>query len=149
VLPKEIVGAIANEGGIDGKLIGQINLFDEYSTVELPAALPADLMDILRRTRVRQVPLRIRLAEVGEGDAHRPPRPKSPWSDKGEKPAFEGDRPRRAASADFSSKPPYRGDKNPAPHSHSHSPHAHTERKAPGKSYGGKPPAKSYSKTKK
>jgi ATP-dependent RNA helicase DeaD len=149
VLPKEIVGAIANEGGIDGKLIGQINLFDEYSTVELPAALPADLMDILRRTRVRQVPLRIRLAEVGEGDAHRPPRPKSPWSDRGEKPAFDGDRPRRAASADFSSKPPYRGDKKPAPHGHSHSPHAHTERKAPGKSYGGKPPAKSYSKTKK
>jgi len=45
-LPKEIVGAIANEGGIDGKLIGQINLFDDYSTVELPE-LPADILDIL------------------------------------------------------------------------------------------------------
>ncbi|HTZ00036.1 MAG TPA: DEAD/DEAH box helicase, partial [Rhodocyclaceae bacterium] len=29
--PKEIVGAIANEGGIDGKYIGQIHLFDDYS----------------------------------------------------------------------------------------------------------------------
>ncbi|MBU0750748.1 MAG: DEAD/DEAH box helicase [Gammaproteobacteria bacterium] len=121
VLPKEIVGAIANEGGIEGKLIGQINLFDDYSTVELPANLPGDLMDILSRTRVRQVPLRIRLAEAGEGDSHRPPRPPrpaSPWADKserGEKPAFS-DRPRRSASADFSSKPPYRGDKKPAPH---------------------------------
>jgi hypothetical protein len=28
-LSKEIVGTIANEGGIDGKLIGQINLFDD------------------------------------------------------------------------------------------------------------------------
>ncbi|WP_121240835.1 DEAD/DEAH box helicase [Sulfurisoma sediminicola] len=149
VLPKEIVGAIANEGGIDGKLIGQINLFDDYSTVELPSALPPDLMDILRRTRVRQVPLRIRLAEAGEGDAHRPPRPKSPWSDKGEggekRPPYGGDRPRQ----EWSAKPPYRSDKKPAPHGHSHSPHAHTERKAPGKGYGGKPPAKSYAKSKK
>lgn len=66
-LPKEIVGAIANEGGIDGKLIGQINLFDDYSTVELPE-LPADILDVLRRTRVRQAPLKIRPAAPGEGD---------------------------------------------------------------------------------
>jgi ATP-dependent RNA helicase DeaD len=148
VLPKEIVGAIANEGGIDGKFIGQINLFDDYSTVELPAGLPHDILDVLKRTRVRQVPLKIRLAEAGEGDAHRPPRPKSPWSDKGEraeKPPYAGDRPRQ----EWSAKPPFRGDKKPAPHARSHSPHAHTERKAPGKSFGGKPPGKSYAKAKK
>ncbi|MDR2688212.1 MAG: DEAD/DEAH box helicase, partial [Azoarcus sp.] len=34
--PKEIVGAIANEGGIEGRYIGQIDLFDDFSTVELP-----------------------------------------------------------------------------------------------------------------
>jgi ATP-dependent RNA helicase DeaD len=90
VLPKEIVGAIANEGGIDGRLIGQINLFDDYSTVELPE-LPADILDILKRTRVRQVPIRIRPVAAGEG----------------EKPAFkrrppeaDGDRPRRPREAD-------------------------------------------------
>ncbi len=66
VLPKEIVGAIANEGGIDGRLIGQINLFDDYSTVELPA-LPADVLATLKRTRVRQLPLKIRPAQAGEG----------------------------------------------------------------------------------
>jgi len=65
-MPKEIVGAIANEGGIDGRLIGQINLFDDYSTVELPE-LPADVLDILRRTRVKQVPLKIREASPGDG----------------------------------------------------------------------------------
>jgi ATP-dependent RNA helicase DeaD len=85
-LPKEIVGAIANEGGIDGKLIGQINLFDDYSTVELPE-LPADILDVLKRTRVRQVPLKIRVAAVGEGD----------------KPRF--DKGRRPTGADFSRKP--------------------------------------------
>ncbi len=75
-LPKEIVGAIANEGGIDGKLIGQINLFDDYSTVELPE-LPPELLDVLKRTRVKQVPLKIRPAQPGEGEkprlARRPP----------------------------------------------------------------------------
>jgi ATP-dependent RNA helicase DeaD len=91
-LPKEIVGAIANEGGIDGKLIGQINLFDDYSTVELPE-LPADTLAVLKRTRVRQVPLQIRPAEPGEGD----------------KPKFGGARGgagtgRRPASADFSAR---------------------------------------------
>jgi ATP-dependent RNA helicase DeaD len=85
-LPKEIVGAIANEGGIDGRLIGQINLFDDYSTVELPE-LPADILDTLKRTRVRQVPLKIRLAAAGEG----------------EKPKF--DKGRRSAGADFARKP--------------------------------------------
>lgn len=69
-LPKEIVGAIANEGGIDGKLIGQINLFDDYSTVELPE-LPADLLVTLKRTRVRQLPLKIRAAKPGEGEQPR------------------------------------------------------------------------------
>jgi ATP-dependent RNA helicase DeaD len=69
-LPKEIVGAIANEGGIDGKLIGQINLFDDYSTVELPE-LPADLLATLKRTRVRQLPLKMRPAAPGEGDKPR------------------------------------------------------------------------------
>ena len=58
--PKEIVGAIANEGGIEGKFIGQIHLFNDFSTVELPADLPDDLLATLRRTRVRQCQLNIR-----------------------------------------------------------------------------------------
>lgn len=65
VTPKEIVGAIANEGGIDGRLIGQIDLFGEFSTVELPE-LPDPLVQILKRTRVRQRPLNIRPLEDGE-----------------------------------------------------------------------------------
>jgi ATP-dependent RNA helicase DeaD len=93
-LPKEIVGAIANEGGIDGKLIGQINLFDDYSTVELPE-LPAEVLEVLKRTRVRQFALKIRHAVPGEGD----------------KPAFAK---RRPANSDYAKKPAPRGDRKPA-----------------------------------
>ncbi|MDP2109043.1 MAG: DbpA RNA binding domain-containing protein, partial [Rhodocyclaceae bacterium] len=126
-LPKEIVGAIANEGGIDGKLIGQINLFDDYSTVELPE-LPAEVFEILQRTRVRQLPLKIRVAAVGEGESRSRPPAKPRW-EKDREPAREprerrpasadfSARPRRdvkeSASADPSSKPPYRSEKKPA-----------------------------------
>jgi ATP-dependent RNA helicase DeaD len=81
VLPKEIVGAIANEAGIAGKDIGQINLFDDYSSVELPANLSNDLMDILRRIRVRQFALKTRVMEPGEFVDTRPPRRAPPTRD--------------------------------------------------------------------
>lgn len=71
--PKEIVGAIANEGGIEGKYIGQIHLFDDYSTVELPASLPGELLGLLKRTRVRQCSLNIRPLTEAEANAQ-PPR---------------------------------------------------------------------------
>ena len=77
--PKEIVGAIANEGGIEGRFIGQIHLFDEFSTVELPANLPEDLLATLKRTRVRQMPLSIRELSAAEAatvpERRRPARP--------------------------------------------------------------------------
>jgi ATP-dependent RNA helicase DeaD len=88
VLPKEIVGAIANEAGIAGKDIGQINLFEDYSSVELPANLSDDLMDILRRIRVRQFALKTRVMEAGEFVDTRPPRRAPPARD-GKKPDWK------------------------------------------------------------
>ncbi|WP_374483414.1 DEAD/DEAH box helicase [Zoogloea sp.] len=69
--PKDIVGAIANEAGIESRFIGQINLFEDYSTVELPADLPNEVIQILRRARVRQQPLNIRLASPEEASRER------------------------------------------------------------------------------
>ncbi|MDQ7989421.1 MAG: DEAD/DEAH box helicase [Candidatus Dactylopiibacterium sp.] len=78
VMPKEIVGAIANEGGIDGRLIGQIDLFDTFSTVELPA-LPEPLLGVLKRTRVRGQAINIRpLAEGERYERSRPARDDRP-----------------------------------------------------------------------
>jgi ATP-dependent RNA helicase DeaD len=92
--PKEIVGAIANEGGIDGRFIGQIHLFDDYSTVELPARLPNEILTTLQRTRVKQKPLNIR--PLGETEAQAtlerraPPKHRGDSSDK--RPAFRNDK---------------------------------------------------------
>jgi ATP-dependent RNA helicase DeaD len=90
--PKDIVGAIANEAGIESRFIGQINLFEDYSTVELPADLPNDVLQILRRARVRQQLLNIRLASPEEASRERGGRgapPKKPFRKEGgfDKPA--------------------------------------------------------------
>ncbi|MCA9733384.1 DEAD/DEAH box helicase [candidate division KSB1 bacterium] len=52
VKPGNIVGAIANEAGIDAEFIGRIDIFDDYSTVDLPEGLPRQLVKILQKTRV-------------------------------------------------------------------------------------------------
>jgi ATP-dependent RNA helicase DeaD len=57
---KDIVGAIANEAGIESRFIGRIALYDESSTVELPAGMPGEAANALKRTRVRGVPINLR-----------------------------------------------------------------------------------------
>lgn len=62
ITPREIVGAIANEGGISGRMIGQINLFDDHSTVELPADLPSSVLSTLSRVRIGPKVLNLKLS---------------------------------------------------------------------------------------
>ena len=52
VKPGNIVGAIANEAGIDGKHIARIRIEEDYSTVELPAGMPKELIQDLKKVRV-------------------------------------------------------------------------------------------------
>lgn len=52
VKPGQIVGAIANEANIESKFIGEISIFDTFSTVDLPDGMPRETMDILARARV-------------------------------------------------------------------------------------------------
>lgn len=59
VKPGNIVGAIANETGIDGDHIARIKIEENYSTVELPAGMPKDLFQALKRVRVAGKPLNI------------------------------------------------------------------------------------------
>jgi ATP-dependent RNA helicase DeaD len=49
VTPGNIVGAIANEGDLDSKHIGRIELYDSYSTVDLPAGMPREVLSILKK----------------------------------------------------------------------------------------------------
>ena len=60
VKPGNIVGAIANEAELESKYIGEIEIRDGYSTVDLPADMPKQVMSILKKTRVVGRPLSIR-----------------------------------------------------------------------------------------
>jgi ATP-dependent RNA helicase DeaD len=52
VMPGNIVGAIANEAGLDSKYIGRINIFDDYSTVDMPDEMPNEIFQHLQKVRV-------------------------------------------------------------------------------------------------
>ncbi len=52
VKPGNIVGAIANEANLDSKYIGRIEIYDDYSTLDLPNSLPSDMLDHLKKVWV-------------------------------------------------------------------------------------------------
>ncbi|MDO8846445.1 DEAD/DEAH box helicase [Methylicorpusculum sp.] len=69
VKPGNIVGAIANETGLDGDHIARIKIEENYSTVELPAGMPKDLFNDLKKVRVAGLPLNIsRMGEIASKD---------------------------------------------------------------------------------
>jgi ATP-dependent RNA helicase DeaD len=48
VMPKNIVGAIANEAGIESRYIGPIEIMDSHTFVDLPDGMPKDLFKHLK-----------------------------------------------------------------------------------------------------
>ncbi|TGN63340.1 DEAD/DEAH box helicase [Nocardioides eburneiflavus] len=52
VEPRQIVGALANEGGLSRGDFGYISIKPDFSVVELPADLPAGTLDRLASTRI-------------------------------------------------------------------------------------------------
>ncbi len=59
VLPGNIVGAVANEAGIEGRHIGHIDIRDDHSYVDLPG-LPDEMLGHLQKVKVRGAELRIK-----------------------------------------------------------------------------------------
>ncbi|MCK5685919.1 DbpA RNA binding domain-containing protein, partial [bacterium] len=52
VSPRNIVGAIANESGLESKFIGNININQDFSLVDLPYGMPDQIFKVLEKTRV-------------------------------------------------------------------------------------------------
>jgi ATP-dependent RNA helicase DeaD len=66
VKPSNIVGAIANEAGIDSQYIGRIQIFDEHSFVDLPQGMPKEVFMHLKRVWVGKRQLDITLEGSGK-----------------------------------------------------------------------------------
>ncbi len=82
VQPGNIVGAIANEAGLEGRHIGHIDIREDHSFVDLPAGMPQETLDDLQKVRIRGTELRMSRVESkpphpqrSSKHAPRPPRP--------------------------------------------------------------------------
>ena len=104
VQPGNIVGAIANEAGLDGRNIGHIDIRRDHSFVDLPAGMPEEIFASLQAVRVRGVELRISRVDTKPERSERRPRS----HDSPRVPKRKGMAPRQGHSAKRRGKPPRR-----------------------------------------
>lgn len=67
VLPRNIVGAVANEAGLNGADIGPIQIYDTYTILDLPREMPGDVYQSLCRIRIIGKPMQLTLARKADG----------------------------------------------------------------------------------
>jgi len=85
VQPGNIVGAIANEAGLDSKNIGRVDIRDDHSLVDLPEGMPAEIFKHLKKVWVSGQQLRISRGgdEPDAGPPRKPKANKPPSFDRG------------------------------------------------------------------
>ncbi len=66
IRPGDLVGAIANEAGIDARAIGSIDIADRFSIVEVPDAAADSVIDALRQTTIRGKRVQVRRDRFGD-----------------------------------------------------------------------------------
>lgn len=89
----DIVGAIANEANIDSQFIGNIKLFDHFSTVELPADIPNEIFQHLKKVYVRKQKLNISVDNGAPAERPTYERSERPASDRPSSDRSGSDRP--------------------------------------------------------
>ncbi|HVB84610.1 MAG TPA: DEAD/DEAH box helicase [Rhodanobacteraceae bacterium] len=95
VRPGNIVGAIANEAGLDSKNIGRLRILDAHSLIDLPSEMPAELLQHLRKVWVSGQQLRIARAADGPTPTRRADASGRPRSGPGGRPFKPKARPPR------------------------------------------------------
>lgn len=69
VKPRDIVGAIANEAGIEGRLIGSVDIYDSFTFVEIPESHVDRVMEKMDKRMIKGKPISIEPAKEGKGGA--------------------------------------------------------------------------------
>ena len=76
VTPGNIVGAIANEAGLDGRHIGHIEINADFSLIDLPVGMPREVLRDLKKVWVCGQTLRISRLNKPLAQKERKPKPK-------------------------------------------------------------------------
>ncbi|MDL9980361.1 DEAD/DEAH box helicase [Microbacterium sp. ASV49] len=87
VEPRQIVGALANEGGLRRDDFGAIKIMPDFSLVELPSDMSRDTLDRLADTEISGRPIELRI-DTGRA----PRRHDGPRRNDGERRPYGGDR---------------------------------------------------------
>ena len=103
VKPGNIVGAIANEAGLDGQHIGHIEINAEFSLVDLPVGMPHGIFKDLKKVWVCGQALRI--SRIDKSPARKKAKPKPTAGKKGK---------RKSTPKKKSKKPKAKNRKSPA-----------------------------------
>jgi len=82
VKPGNIVGAIANEAGVESEYMGRIIINDDHSLIDLPEGMPKEIFKDLQKTRVMGQALRISRASNNEEKPTKAKRPRPQNNDK-------------------------------------------------------------------
>ena len=61
IRPGDLVGAIANEAGLNSNVIGVVEVMDRFSLVEVPEVLAREIIETLSRTRIKGQKVAVRL----------------------------------------------------------------------------------------
>jgi ATP-dependent RNA helicase DeaD len=85
VMPKNIVGAIANEAGLPSRHIGPISLHPTYSTVDLPDGMPKSVLKHLKKVWVCGQQLQLTPFEAGSSEEKPRRKPRAKTHDKSRK----------------------------------------------------------------
>ena len=60
---KDIVGAFAGEAGVPGNLIGHIDLYDDYTFVDVPSEYVRDIMSAMKNSKIKGKKVNIEIAK--------------------------------------------------------------------------------------
>jgi ATP-dependent RNA helicase DeaD len=74
VRPGDILGAITGETGLDGKLIGDIDIYDKFSFVNIPAEHADEIIDVMEGVKIKGKKINMELANKEEKVFERKPR---------------------------------------------------------------------------
>ncbi len=83
VKPNNIVGAVANEAGLDSQHIGRINIYDDFSVIDLPEGMPKEVFSDLKKVWVAGKQLHISLLKKGRKSRDSSPRDREGSKGKG------------------------------------------------------------------
>lgn len=72
IRPQDIVGAIANEANIPGRAIGQIDIFDNFSFVDVPAQAAETVIAAISQSGIKGRPVNAEIATGAHGPAGAP-----------------------------------------------------------------------------